>query len=218
MVEDVRLRQEVGPGLGPVQPGQELVLLLQPLSDEEYLGHAESWGSLHCIASRSFSPRRWDSGEMLSVWAPGNYWDQGEQRAANTVCHLWPARGGRHEGRPLWDCLYNCTLTSTGTGDTKMCPSFAQFFLFLPMQMFTFCFFVKAFTKFCNWNKMQLRLVRRGHWPAIWELETELVLQCSVQCTQRHTEHHMSYCFTDNDSKHRWESQHWALSFLKDLF
>ena len=38
---DVSLRPEVRPGLGSVEPGQELVLLLQPLSDEEYLGHAD---------------------------------------------------------------------------------------------------------------------------------------------------------------------------------
>lgn len=122
----VSLRPEVGPGLGSVQPGQELMLLLQPLSDEEYLGHADCWGSLHCIASRSFSPQRWDPWEMLSVRAAGNYWDQGEQRAANTVCHLWLARGERHEGRPLWVCLYNCTLTSTGTGESKIYPSFPK--------------------------------------------------------------------------------------------
>ena len=41
MVEDVGLWPEVGPGLASVQPSQELLLLLQPLSNEEYLGHAE---------------------------------------------------------------------------------------------------------------------------------------------------------------------------------
>ena len=39
MVDDDRLSPEVSLGLGAGEPGQQLVLLLQPLSDEEYLGH-----------------------------------------------------------------------------------------------------------------------------------------------------------------------------------